>query len=379
MGLKGIERRGGVHAVKRYDVAVVGGGPAGLSVAITTTLRGLNTVVLERASAPVDKACGEGLLPAGLAVLERLGVRPLLDDEGSFPFKGVRYVQEDGSTAEGLFPGGGALGVRRVALASALVSRARAVGAELRERTQVLSHQRSGDGVVLHTAEGPVEAAMLVAADGLASPLRHAEGLDVEPVGPRRFGLRRHFQLAPWTPYVEIYFAPGVEAYVTPTGVKRVGLAFLWEDGRVDGRVSFESLLSRFPVLEARLSGAAPDSQPRGAGPLARVSRARIADRFALVGDAAGYVDAITGEGMSLAFVCAEALGNLLPDALARGATRESLAPYEDCFQRVFRKYSWSTGALLMLARRPWLRRPVVRLLGKTPWAFERILHGIVT
>ncbi|WP_002633302.1 NAD(P)/FAD-dependent oxidoreductase [Myxococcus hansupus] len=365
--------------MKRYDVAVVGGGPAGLSVAITTTLRGLNTVVLERASAPVDKACGEGLLPAGLAVLERLGVRPLLDDEGSFPFKGVRYVQEDGSTAEGLFPGGGALGVRRVALASALVSRARAVGAELRERTQVLSHQRSGDGVVLHTAEGPVEAAMLVAADGLASPLRHAEGLDVEPVGPRRFGLRRHFQLAPWTPYVEIYFAPGVEAYVTPTGVKRVGLAFLWEDGRVDGRVSFESLLSRFPVLEARLSGAAPDSQPRGAGPLARVSRARIADRFALVGDAAGYVDAITGEGMSLAFVCAEALGNLLPDALARGATRESLAPYEDCFQRVFRKYSWSTGALLMLARRPWLRRPVVRLLGKTPWAFERILHGIVT
>ncbi|WP_426755209.1 NAD(P)/FAD-dependent oxidoreductase [Myxococcus sp. Y35] len=364
--------------MKRYDVAVVGGGPAGLAVAITTTMRGLNTVVLERSSAPVDKACGEGLLSPGMAVLERLGVLPLLDAQGSYPFVGVRYVQEDGSTAEGLFPGRGALGVRRVALASALVSRARTVGVELRERTQVLSHRRSGDGMVLQTAEGPVEASMLVAADGLASPLRRAEGLEMEPVGPRRFGLRRHFQVAPWTPYVEIHFAPGVEAYVTPTGVKRVGVAFLWEDGAVEGRVSFDALLARFPRLAERFAGAAPDSQPRGAGPLARVARTRIADRFALVGDAAGYVDAITGEGMSLAFVCAESLGNLLPDALARGASQEVLLPYEACFQRVFRKYSWSTGALLMLARRPWLRRPVVRLLGKTPWLFERILHGIV-
>jgi len=198
-------------------------------------------------------------------------------------------------------------------------------------------------------------------------------------VGPRRFGLRRHFRLAPWAPYVEIHFAPGVEAYVTPTGARRVGVAFLWEDGAVEGRVSFEALMARFPRLAERLAGAAPDSQARGAGPLARVSRTRIADRFALVGDAAGYVDAITGEGMSLAFVCAESLGNLLPDALARGASRASLMPYEDCFQRVFRKYSWSTGALLMLARRPWLRRPVVRLLGKTPRLFEHILHAVVT
>ncbi|QDE71463.1 NAD(P)/FAD-dependent oxidoreductase [Myxococcus xanthus] len=365
--------------MKRYDVAIVGGGPAGLAVAITTTLRGLNTVVLERGVAPVDKACGEGLLPPGMAVLERLGVLPLLDDQGSYPCVGIRYVQEDGSTAEGLFPGKGALGVRRVALATALVSRARRVGVELRERTQVLSHQRDSDGVVLHTAEGPVAAAMLVAADGLASPLRRAEGLEMEPTGPRRFGLRRHFQVAPWTPYVEIHFAHGVEAYVTPAGVRRVGLAFLWEDGVVEGRVSFETLLARFPKLSERFSGSAPDSQPRGAGPLARVSRARIADRFALVGDAAGYVDAITGEGLSLAFVCAESLGNLLPEALVHGATREALMPYEQCFQRVFRKYSRSTGALLMLARRPWLRRPVVRLLGKTPWLFERILHGIVT
>jgi flavin-dependent dehydrogenase len=364
--------------VRRYDVAVVGGGPAGLAVAITTTTRGLNTVVLERATVPADKACGEGLMPSGLAALDRLGALSLLDRRESSPFVGIRYVQEDGSTAEGLLPGPGGLGVRRVALASALVTRARAVGVELRERTQVLAHRRTGDGVTLETADGPVEARMLVAADGLGSPLRRAEGLDVESTGPRRFGLRRHFQVEPWTPYVEVHFADGVEAYVTPAGARRVGLAFLWEDGVVEGRVGFETLLARFPRLAERLAGVAPDSQVRGAGPLARVARARVADRFALVGDAAGYVDALTGEGLSLAFACAESLGTLLPDALAQGATSDALRPYEECFQRVFRKYAWTTSALLMLARRPRLRRPVVRLLGKSPWLFERILHAVV-
>jgi flavin-dependent dehydrogenase len=364
--------------VKRYDVAVVGGGPAGLAVAITTTARGLNTVVLERATVPADKACGEGLMPPALAVLDRLGALALLDRRESSPFVGIRYVQEDGTTVEGLLPGTGGLGVRRVALASALVARARAVGVELRERTQVLAHRRTGDAVTLETADGPVEARMLVAADGLGSPLRRAEGLDVESTGPRRFGLRRHFQVEPWTPYVEVHFADGVEAYVTPAGARRVGLAFLWEDGVVEGRVGFETMLARFPCLSERLAGVTPDSQVRGAGPLARVARARVADRFALVGDAAGYVDALTGEGLSLAFACAESLGTLLPDALVKGATTDALRPYEASFQRVYRKYAWTTRGLLMLARRPRLRRPVVRLLGKMPWLFERILHAVV-
>lgn len=364
--------------MKRYDVAVVGGGPAGLAVAITTTARGLNTVVLERSTVPADKACGEGLMPPALAVLDRLGALALLDRRESSPFVGIRYVQEDGTSVEGLLPGAGGLGVRRVALASALLARARDVGVELRERTQVLSHRRTGEGMTLETADGPVEARMLVAADGLGSPLRRAEGLDVDSTGPRRFGLRRHFQVEPWTPYVEVHFADGVEAYVTPAGARRVGLAFLWEDGVVEGRVGFETLLARFPRLSERLTGVEPDSQVRGAGPLARVSRARVADRFALVGDAAGYVDALTGEGLSLAFACAESLGTLLPDALVKGATVDSLRPYEACFQRVFRKYAWTTRALLVLARRPRLRRPVVRLLARTPWLFERILHAVV-
>nr|AYM52862.1 monooxygenase FAD-binding protein [Myxococcaceae bacterium MCy9487] len=365
--------------MKRHDVVVVGGGPAGLAVAIAAALRGLDTLVLERASTPVDKACGEGLMPSGLAALERLGALSHLDRRESSPFVGIRYVQEDGSTAEGKLPAPGGLGVRRLALSTALVSRAREVGVELREHTQVVSHQRSDSGVTLETPTGRVEARFLVAADGLGSPLRRAEGLEVVREGPRRFGLRRHFRRVPWTPYVEVHFASGVEAYVTPAGAERVGIAFLWEDGTVMGRVGFDALLARFPRLAERLAGVEPDSQVRGAGPLARVARTRVADRFALVGDAAGYVDALTGEGLTLAFACAESLGSLLPDALAKGATRETLLPYERTFQQVFRKYAWTTHGLLMLARRPRLRRPVVRLLGHAPWLFERILAAVVT
>jgi flavin-dependent dehydrogenase len=363
--------------MKPYDVAIVGGGPAGLAVAITAARRGLSTVVLERSAVPADKACGEGLMPSGLEVLERLGARALLDRNECSPFVGIRYVQEDGSTAEGLLPAPGGLGVRRVALSSALSARAREVGVELRERIAVVSHRRTGEGVELQTPEGPVAAKFLVAADGLGSPLRRAEGLDVAVNGPRRFGLRRHFKVKPWTPYVEVHFAHGVEAYVTPAGAERVGLAFLWEDGGLE-QVSFERLLARFPTLSERLGAAEPDSKARGAGPLERVARARVADRFALVGDAAGYVDAVTGEGLSLAFTCAEALGQLIPDALVKGATRETLMPYERVFQVTFRKYAWMARALLVLARRPRLRRPVVRWLGRQPWLFERILAFVV-
>jgi flavin-dependent dehydrogenase len=268
--------------------------------------------------------------------------------------------------------------VRRVALASAMSARAREVGVELRERCQVLGHRRSADGVELETAAGPVRAKMLVAADGLNSPLRRAEGLEVEVAGPRRYGLRRHFQLEPWAPFVEVHLSEGAEAYVTPAGERRVGVAFLWADG-LPGRISFETMLARFPVLAERLAGAPPDSKARGAGPLAHEARARVLDRFALVGDAAGYVDAVTGEGLSLSFTCAETLGQLLPEALARGATRDSLLPYERTFQRAFRRYAWLTRGMLALAARPRLRRPLVRWLGRHPRLFQALLaHALV-
>lgn len=362
----------------RADVIIVGGGPAGLATAIGAAQRGLHAVVVERRQWPLDKACGEGLMPAGLRALERLGARQLIDPAECAPFVGVRYLQEDGTTALARFTEGAGLGIRRPALVAALAARARELGVSLRADARVRRHLPLPDGIAVELEDERLEARMLVAADGLASPLREAFGLGRPARGLRRFGLRQHFRLAPWSEHVEVTFSDGLEAYVTPAGRNRVGIAFLWDDGRAPQPISFPTLLSRFPQIAQRLAGAAADSTPRGAGPLLRHARARTADRFALVGDAGGYVDAITGEGLSLAFHCAEALCATLPAALARGADRQSLAPYEREYARAFARYSILTRGLLLLSRRPRLRRSAIRLLARHEWLFERILGWVV-
>jgi 2-polyprenyl-6-methoxyphenol hydroxylase-like FAD-dependent oxidoreductase len=360
------------------DVAVVGGGPAGLAVAALAARQGLSVTLLERQPLPHDKACGEGVMRSGLGVLERLGVLQRLPGADAGAIRGVRYVQEDGSALEGPLPGSGGLGIRRTALSSALLEAARAAGVDVRDRTALRSHRRTEEAMVLETDGGPLSARVLVAADGLHSALRRAEGLDVPARDGRRFGLRQHFAVAPWTDRVEVYLSPGAEAYVTPCGPSRVGVAFLWSDGQRAGAPTVAAFLSGFPLLAHRLAGAEPDSEPRGAGPFLQRARRRVAPRLALLGDAAGYVDAITGEGMSVALVCAEALAACLPEVVRRGGDVRAFEPYEVTARREFRKYAWTAGAVLALARRPRLRRGVVASLAQRPAAFRWLLARTV-
>lgn len=353
-----------------FDVAVVGGGPVGLATAIELRMRALSVVVLERRAGDVDKACGEGLMPSGRAALERLGAMPWLGAEDCAPFSAIRYVQEDGSGVEAALPAPGGLGVRRTALRAGLARAARAWGVEVRDGCAVRAHEIASDHVTLATDAGEVTARFLVAADGLHSPLRRALGLEQDVAGARRFGLRRHFAVTPWASRVEVHLSDGVEAYVTPSGAHRVGVAFLWMDGVLTETPDFDHLLSRFPLLAVRLQGANADSRVMGAGPLRQDVRARTVRRAALVGDAAGFVDAITGEGLSLGFAQARSLADVLPSALAAGASVESLAPYERTSARSFGRYARLTNALLWTARRPRLRRFVVNRLVEVPAVF---------
>ena len=362
----------------RVDVAVVGGGPAGLALAAMAARRGLSVTLLERSALPHDKACGEGVMRAGLAVLDRLGVLDRLPAAESGPIRGVRYVQEDGSMLEGALPGAGGLGIRRTALSSVLLETARGSGVEVRDRTALRSHRRTPEAMVLETDAGTFSARVLVAADGLHSPLRRAEGLEVPAGGRRRFGLRQHFVVSPWTDRVEVHLSPQAEAYVTPCGPSRVGVAFLWSDGQLQARPSIDGLLGRFPILAARLTGAVADSEPRGAGPFLQRARRRVSERFALLGDAGGYVDAITGEGMSVALVCAESLAACLPEVIDRGGDVRAFRPYVATTRREFRKYAWTARAVLGLARRPGLRRGVVATLARRPRVFEWLLAQTV-
>jgi len=368
---------------RRRDAVVVGGGPAGLGFAIAAAARGLDVTVLEARPYPVDKACGEGILPAGVRALTTLGVTHLLGPADATPLTAIRWIDADGAhpaTAEATLPAPGGLGVRRTALSAALLSRAREAGVEVLG-LEATGHRRGADEVLVQTGDGEVRGRLLVAADGLASPVRCREGLDRPAGGAVRFGLRRHLAVAgpgpgaPSTGAVEVHLVEGAEAYLTPSGAGRLGVAFLFEREAPGG---WEALLSRFPALQARLAGAPPVSEDRGAGPLARAARTRTLDRLVLLGDAAGYVDAVTGEGLSLSLGCALDLAALLPDALAGGASRAALAGYERAWRRRFWPYQAWTRLLLAVARRPSVRRRAVALGAAQRGALTRLVAAAI-
>lgn len=353
-----------------FDLAIAGAGPAGLALAIEAARAGFSPVVFDRRVGPLDKACGEGLMPAGVRALEELGVR--LEPRESAPFVGIRYLQEGGTTAAARFRGGVGLGVRRLALHRALLDLAQSHGAEVRFGCAVEGFIGLASEVELQTSSGTERARFLVAADGLASPLRRLAGLEGPMPAARRFGIRRHFHARPWSDHVDVHWAEGAEAYVTPAGPELVGVAFLWDEA-VLGPQRFESLLARFPALGERLAGLEPASATRGAGPLERRVLARTARRFALLGDAAGYVDALSGEGISLAFASARRLAALLPGLVA--GEEMALRQYDASASRDFARYALATRSLLLLSRHPALRRQVIRTLAAKPRAFESLLR----
>ena len=340
------------------DVAIVGGGPAGLATAIEARLSGLSAAVLDRGRPPLDKACGEGLMPDAVARLAALGAQV-----AGRPFRGIRYL-DGGTVAQGTFPGPPGLGVRRTALHAALAARARELGADLRWGTAATGLAPEG----IETAAGVVVARYVVGADGLNSRLRRWAGLESpEPAGAsRRFGVRRHYAMAPWSDFVEVTWGREAEAYVTPVAGDEVGVAILWS-GPARG---FDDLLPRFPDLAARLSGVPAASHDRGAGPFAQRPRRVARGRVALVGDASGYLDAITGEGLAVAFHQARALAA----AIARG----DLARYAAAHRKIGRLPDAMTGLVLALERRPALRRRAIRALAAEPALFSRLLgiHG---
>ncbi len=347
-----------------WDLAIVGGGPAGLAVAIAAAEQGLSVLVLERRDFPPDKACGEGLLPPGVHALERLGVMPYIDRAMARPFVGVRFIQEDRSSVELLLPDTGGLGIRRTVLVEAMTRRAEDLGAVVRHKCSVYDVELKRNEAIVCTSTGKASARLLVAADGLHSPLRRAAGLETARRGRRRFALRQHFKVRPWTDMVEAYVDRYGEAVVTPVSDDSVNINFVWEEGTVE-RPTIASLASRFPALQSRLGDAPAISSVKGAGPMARGATRRTRDRMVLVGDAAGFLDSISGEGLSIAFNSALILGRHLPRILTGDATRRSMRTYERDAHRLFRGYWLVTTGLLWLARHPRARAATIHYFAR--------------
>ncbi|MCV7196144.1 NAD(P)/FAD-dependent oxidoreductase [Mycobacterium angelicum] len=330
------------------DLLVVGGGPGGLATALHARRQGLSVIVAEPRDDPIDKACGEGLMPGGLAELACLGVDPV-----GMPFEGIAYVDEH-RRAEARFRTGPGRGVRRTTLHAALAARAKEQDTEW-IRTRVTSVQQDTDSV---TAAG-IRARWLVGADGLHSTVRRAVGITATAGTPRRHGLRWHYRVPAWSRFVEVHWSRWGEAYVTPVEPDLVGVAILSRQ-----RPEFDWFPSLMPHLHDASHG-----QPRGCGPLRQVVSRRVAGRVLLVGDAAGYEDALTGEGISLAVKQA--------GAAVRAIVDDAPSSYEAAWHRVTRDYRWLTRGLVLASTPRAVRRAIVPACELLPPLFRRAVNTL--
>jgi flavin-dependent dehydrogenase len=330
------------------DLLIVGGGPGGLATALHARRQGLSVIVADPRATPVDKACGEGLMPGGLAELTSLGVDP-----AGLPLRGIAY-QTEHRRAEARFRAGPGRGVRRTTLHAALTSRAKEQDTEW-VSTRVSTVTQDAAGV---TAAG-VRARWLVAADGLHSTVRSAVGIDAVAGTPRRYGVRWHFSVPAWSEFVEVHWSPWGEAYVTPVEPDLVGVAILSRH-RPD--------LAWFPQLAQRLRDAGR-GRARGCGPLRQVVSRRVVGRVLLVGDAAGYEDALTGEGIGLAVKEA--------GAAVAAIVNETPSSYEVAWRRITRDYRLLTRGLVLATASRAGRRAIVPAATLLPGVFGRAVNTL--
>jgi menaquinone-9 beta-reductase len=340
----------------KTDVAIVGGGPAGLAGAIAARRKGLSVAVFEGVAAgAIDKCCGDGLMPEALEALEELGVE--LPASAKMPIGGVRFI-ECGHVAEARFSHQTGAGVRRTTLHSVLMDHAREAGASIFFGRPVRGLARGG----ILAGDEEVQCRWIVGADGSQSAMRRAAALESPSACPRRFGLRRHFRIEPWTDLVETYWTHGAQAFVTPVAENEIDVAML----SGNPRLRYEDALRLFPSLVARLGSAMPVSSVRGAVTASRRLDSVATHNVALLGDASGSVDSVTGLGLAMSFQ--QAVG--LADAMAR----EDLSLYSAEHRRLAKRPRVMESVMLAMDEHDKLRRRAIRMLEAEPSHFSSLL-----
>lgn len=347
------------QAPQQRNVFIVGGGPAGLGAAIAARQAGLHATVADSLRPPIDKACGEGLMPDAVAALHALGVR--FSASEAIPFRGIRFLDgRTGLSTETRFPQGIGLAVRRTTLHSKLTERAAEVGAVIHwgARVTLLDQCKVAcDGL-------EAESRWIIGADGQQSQVRKWAGLQPPRRELQRFGFRQHFRAAPWTDLVEVYWGSSCQIAVTPTAADEVGLAMISRHPQL----RMKEALREMPALAAHLGGAEATTHERGAPCVLRRLPSFTRGRVALIGDASGSVDPVTGEGLGLAF--RQAL------ALAESLRCGDFSSYQIAHRRIGRMSHRMSQLILYMDGHAWLRQRALRALAAEPHLFSRLVNA---
>lgn len=205
-------------------------------------------------------------------------------------------------------------------------------------------------------------ARFVVGADGLKSSVRQSAGLDRVVSEKRRYGFRRHYRVAPWSDYVELYWGPRGQFYITPVGTGEVCVVFISRDSKL----RLDPALEDFPYLREKLAGLEHGSAEMGSMSISRSLKRVYKDGVALLGDASGSVDAVTGEGLCLAFKQA--------DALAHALRADDLKQYAARHKEIGAKPRLMASLMLTMEKHSEIQRRALASLAKRPQLFESLL-----
>ncbi len=381
----------------KYDAIVVGAGPAGATTGILLAEAGLRLLVLDRASFPRPKICGEYLSPEASRVLDRLAVLKPIEDAGAVPLRGMAITAPDGTRLAGTYPTTGpwrgyrdhALAIPRLVLDRILTDRLRETAADFQERRRVTGVILEGDRVVgVEARDGAgrsatLRAPLVIAADGRNSVI--ARGLGLVSRHPlQRMALMTYASgVDGLVDRGEIFVDPPAYSIVNPVTPELANLSLVVplasavpHRGRLEA--FFDARTKQLGHLGARFPGLRRQAPVLALGPLAyRVAPPR-AGGVLLVGDAAGFYDPFTGEGIFTALRSAELAARTALEALGGGgSSARALAGYERARRRAFRGKARVTRALQFVIARRRLASAAAHLLARRPGLLD-LMMGVI-